>query len=289
LKRITFCRSAARCANSVVDRAASCAPTKTALFAALCLAATAIAAEPAKVAVPAPSPAAAPAPANAALDKREIRAQLMPRRYTTLAAEIGAKVSRLPVAEGGRFRAGETLVVFDCTLQQAQLNKAKAALAAADKTWSANQRLNELNSVGKVELDVSESEVAKARAEVAANAALIGKCALAAPFAGRIAEQKVREQQYAQPGQPLLEIIDDSQLELEFIVPSKWLVWLKAGHGFPVAIDETGKSYPAKVQRIGARVDPVSQSVKLSATIDGKYPELIAGMSGKVLMAPPGQ
>ncbi len=261
----------------------------TMLFAVFCVAVgTAVAAEPPKVVAP-PPVVAAPAPAGAPLDKREIRAQLMPRRYTTLAAEIGAKVSRLPVVEGGRFKAGETLVAFDCSLQQAQLNKAKAALAASEKTWNANQRLNELNSVGKVELDVSAAEVAKAKAEVAANAALIGKCALAAPFAGRIAEQKVREQQYVQPGQALLEIIDDGQLELEFIVPSKWLVWLKTGHDFPVAIDETGKTYPAKVQRIGAKVDPVSQSVKLSATIAGKYPELIAGMSGRVLMTPPGQ
>lgn len=210
----------------------------------------------------------------------------MPRRYTTLAAEIGAKVNRLPVAEGARFRVGETLIQFDCSLQQAQLNKAKAALGAADKTWSANKRLSELNSVGKVELEVSEAEVAKARAEVAANAALIAKCAVPAPFAGRVAEQKVREQQYVQPGQPLLEILDDSALELEFIVPSKWLVWLKPNQGFQVAIDETGKTYPAKVQRIGAKVDPVSQSVKLSAVIDGKFSELIAGMSGKVLMTP---
>ncbi|HEX5394092.1 MAG TPA: efflux RND transporter periplasmic adaptor subunit [Rhodocyclaceae bacterium] len=235
------------------------------------------------------APVAAPAPAHSsALDKREIRAQLMPRRYTTLAAEIGVKVSRLPIVEGGRFRAGETLITFDCTLQQAQLNKAKAALAAAEKTWSANRRLNELNSVGKVELDVSEAEVTKAKAEVSSNAAVISKCAVAAPFAGRIAEQKVREQQYVQPGQALLEIIDDSSLELEFIVPSKWLVWLKPNQGFQVAIDETGKTYPAKIQRIGAKVDPVSQSVKISAVIDGKFNELIAGMSGKVLMAPPG-
>lgn len=48
-----------------------------------------------------------------------------------------------------------------------------------------------------------------------------------------------------------------------------------------------GAADMAKVQRIGARVDPVSQSVKLSAVIDGKFNELIAGMSGKVLMAPP--
>jgi membrane fusion protein (multidrug efflux system) len=221
------------------------------------------------------------------LDKREIRAQLMPRRYTTLAAEIGAKVSRLPVAESERFRAGENLIRFDCSLQHAQLDKAKAALTAAEQTWSANRRLNELHSVGKVELDVSAAEAAKARAEVTSNAAIIAKCAIAAPFAGRVAEQKVREQQYVQPGQALLEILDDSSLELEFIVPSKWLVWLKPNQGFQIAIDETGKNYPAKVRRIGARVDPMSQSVKLSATIDGKFNELVAGMSGKVMLTPP--
>lgn len=232
----------------------------------------------------APTGAAAPVPV---LERREIRAQLMPRRYTTLAAEIGAKINRLPIPEGGSFRSGDNLISFDCSLQQAQLNKAKAALVATEKSWNANKRLNELNSVGKVELEISEAEVAKARADVQSNASVIAKCSVPAPFAGRIAEQRVREQQFVQPGQPLLEILDDSTLELEFLVPSKWLAWLRPGYGFQVKIDETGRSYPAKVLRIGARVDPVSQSIKLSAAIDGKFPDLIAGMSGRVALTPP--
>jgi multidrug efflux pump subunit AcrA (membrane-fusion protein) len=64
--------------------------------------------------------------ACSALEQRDIRAQLAPRRYTTLAAEIGAKVQRLPVVEGAAFRQGQLLVQFDCSLQQAQLNKAQA-------------------------------------------------------------------------------------------------------------------------------------------------------------------
>ena len=220
-------------------------------------------------------------------ERQDIRAQLSPQRYTTLAAEIGAKISRLPVSEGGAFKSGQALIAFDCTLQAAQLNKARAALSGAEKTNAVNQRLTELGSTGKAELAVSESEVAKNRAEVAAVAAVLSKCSVAAPFAGRVSEQKVREQQYVQPGQALLEIIDDSVLELEFIAPSRWLAWLRAGHVFQVRIDETGKPYPAKVIRIGAKVDPVSQSVKLAAAIDGRFPELIAGMSGTVLLAPP--
>lgn len=236
----------------------------------------------------APGPAAV-GPAKPSLEQREIRAQLAPHRYTTLAAEIGAKINRLPVVEGGAFKAGQNLVSFDCSLQQAQLNKARASLSGAETTWAANKRLAELNSIGKVELDISEAEVLKTKSEVATMATMLNKCSISAPFTGRVAEQKVREQQYVQPGQAILDIIDDSVLEIEFLVPSKWLAWIKPGYAFQVSIDETRKSYPAKVQRIGARVDPVSQSVKLVATISGKFPELIAGMSGRVnLVAPAG-
>jgi RND family efflux transporter MFP subunit len=173
-------------------------------------------------------------------------------------------------------------------LQAAQLQRARASQNGAERTHSANKRLSELNSIGKLELDLSKSEYDKARADVSLMNATLSKCNIAAPFAGRVAEQKVREQQYVQPGQPILDIIDDSALELEFIAPSRWLGWVKQNYRFQVIIDETGKSYPARITRVGARVDPVSQSIKLAAVIDGKFPDLVAGMSGRVRIEPPG-
>jgi len=226
-------------------------------------------------------------PARAGIERQEIRAQLLPRQYTTIAAEIGAKISRLPIQESGAFKAGQQLVGFDCSLQQALLQKARAELSAAEHTDKANRRLAELNSIGQLEADLGRAALHKAQAEVGAQQALLGKCSIVAPFAGRIAEQRVREQQYVQPGQPLLDIIDDSVLELEFLVPSGWLGWLRTGQAFEVEIDETGQRYPARLTRIGARVDPVSQSVKVAAAIDERFPELIAGMSGRVLLTAP--
>lgn len=243
------------------------------LFASL-LASTLVLAEPA-------------GPATAGIERQEIRAQLLPRQYTTLAAEVGAKVSRLPVPESGVFKAGQVLVAFDCSLQQAQLAKARADQAAARHTQAANQRLAELNSIGQLELNLSAAALQKASAEVGVQQAILDKCSITAPFAGRIAEQRVREQQFVQPGQPLLEILDDSVLELEFLLPSAWLGRVRAGQALEVRIDETGGTYPARFTRIGARVDPVSQSVKVAAAIDGQFPELVAGMSGQVLLAQP--
>ncbi|WP_230411926.1 efflux RND transporter periplasmic adaptor subunit [Denitromonas iodatirespirans] len=246
-----------------------------------------LAASAAAHAAPPPAPAAATTSTAPALDKFDIRAQLSPRRYTTLAAELGAKVKRITVKEGERIKAGQLLVSLDCVIQAAQRDKAKAALAAAERNYAANTRLNELNAIGKVELDTSIAERDKSRADLALIQATLSKCNIYAPYAGRVVEQKVRAEQYVEPGTALLDILDDSALELDFIVPSRWLAWLKPGHTFRVFIDETQKSYPARIQRLGARVDPISQSVKASAVIDGSFSELIAGMSGRIELAPP--
>jgi RND family efflux transporter MFP subunit len=222
------------------------------------------------------------ADAQAAPRGREIRAQLTPRRFTTISSEIGAKVSDLHVSEGGSFKKGQALISFDCSMQQAQLAKSQADLGAAEKTLTANQRLSELHSIGQVELDTSQAARNKAAADVDMAKTLLSKCVIAAPYSGRVAEQKVRDDQYVQAGQPLLEILDDSALELEFLAPSKWLIWMKPGTRFQVRIDETGKTYPATVVRTGARIDPVSQSIKIKGQVSGRYPELLAGMSGVV-------
>ncbi len=214
----------------------------------------------------------------------ELRAQLTPRRYTTLAAEIGARIERLSASEGAPMREGDVLVRFDCSLQKAQQDRARTSLDAAEKLLATQRRLVELGATGRQEVDQAEAEVGKTRAELRQIDVTLGKCEIPAPFSGRVAELKVREQQYVQPGQALLEVLDDSVLEVEFIMPSRWLQSVRVGSIVRIAVDETGKTYPARVLRLGARVDPVSQSIKVIAAIDGRHAELIAGMSGRVLV-----
>ncbi|MFM7010942.1 MAG: efflux RND transporter periplasmic adaptor subunit [Betaproteobacteria bacterium] len=219
------------------------------------------------------------------MDVREVRGQLSPRRYTTLAAEIPAKVLRMQPQEGGAFKVGQTLVSFDCAMQKSQLDKAKAAVKAASITLEANQEMIKHAAIGKVELEVSEAEAQKAQAEAKAAESVVSKCRVIAPFTGRVADQKVREEQFVQIGQALLEVIDDSVLELEFIAPSSWLSSLRTKGVVRVRVDETGKIYSARVARLGARVDPVSQSIKVVAVIDGRPSELMAGMSGRITLS----
>jgi RND family efflux transporter MFP subunit len=217
----------------------------------------------------------------------EIRAQLTARNYTTLSSETSARIDRIATRVGEHFRKGDALIVFDCATQRAQVARARAVLTQAEKTAAINQRLANLKSIGQLELDVSRAEVEKDKADLDIADAAASKCMIAAPFNGITVEQKAQEFQYTTPGQPLLEILDDRSLEIELIAPSRWLSWLKPGYGFAVHIDETDKTYPAAITRVGGRVDPVSQTIKVFGEIRGEAAELMAGMSGRANIPPP--
>ncbi|MBF0375485.1 MAG: efflux RND transporter periplasmic adaptor subunit [Alphaproteobacteria bacterium] len=216
----------------------------------------------------------------------DIRAQLAPGRFTTLSSELAARLARVAAREGERFAEGDVLITLDCAIQKAQLERARALAGAAEKVLTANRRLIELNSAGQLEAVAAAAEAAKARGEVAVMTATLDKCAVKAPFPGVVAEQKARAEQFVQPGQPILEILDDSRLEVAFILPSRLLTGLAVGQPFTVTVDETGRGYPGVVRRIKPRVDPVSQSVEVIGEIAGHFPELAAGMSGRLTLAP---
>jgi RND family efflux transporter MFP subunit len=231
-----------------------------------------------------PAPASAPPAAPAS---SQIRAKLSPVRYAVISAEVGAKVEKLPFAEGARFRAGDALVVFESAVYRAQADKARAQADSAERIVTAYRRLAEQGSVGQLELLSAEARAAEAKADKELTQVMLSKCTVSVPFAGRVGELRVREQQYVQSGQPLIEVIDDSTLELEFITSSASLAWLRVGQKFSVKIDETGKSYEAELTRIGAKVDPVSQTIKLAASIRAGQADLLAGMSGTIDLKAP--
>ncbi|UWX73094.1 efflux RND transporter periplasmic adaptor subunit [Burkholderia gladioli] len=234
---------------------------------------------------PAPAPAAAPVPAAAqapAADSPDsrIRIQLVARDQVDVSSEISAKIASLPFREGDSFRTGQTLVTLDCSLYSAQLRKAQADADGARDLLDTNRKLLALHSIGELEVQQAQAKQRASAADVAYMQATVRKCAIAAPFDGRVVKRSASPQQFAEPGKPLLTIVDTGHLELKMIVPSKWLAWLKPGHALSVQVDEVGKTYPAKVARIGARVDPVTQTVDVTAALNAGAPELLPGMSG---------
>ncbi|MCB8820582.1 efflux RND transporter periplasmic adaptor subunit [Microvirga rosea] len=221
-----------------------------------------------------------PTLAQAPADEAEVRAQLTPRHMTILSSEIAGKVVSLPFREGDAFEAGQELAGLDCSALQARLSLAQAQLDRAERKLVALKQLDQRGATGKVDLDLAVIDTTAAKADLEVARIDVAHCRVPAPFSGRVSESKVQRYQYVTVGQPLLDILSDKELELELVAPSRWLAWLQAGEKLSVRVDELERTFPAIVTRIGARIDPVSQTVKIYARIDGVFPELRTGMSG---------
>jgi RND family efflux transporter MFP subunit len=230
------------------------------------------------------APALAQQPGNfLSQNTSAIHGELRPGNFTTLAAEIAARIQMIAVRDGEQFKKGQLIIQLDCALLGAQLERVSAIYLGASKKLATEKRLNELNSAGKLDLVLADAAAQKARAEVKAARVKVSKCKIRAPYDGRVVALKARPHQFAQVGTAILDILDESSLEIEFIVPSNRLQEFRIGKTLTYRVNENGRDYHAEVSRRGALIDPVSQTIRIVGRIIGTYPELVPGMSGSVL------
>lgn len=200
----------------------------------------------------------------------------------TLAIEFAAFVSKVHFREGDTFARGDRLIDFDCRRQRAEYDSARAQHREMELTLESNLYLRQRGAAGKHDIEISRTRMAKAAAEAEALRLRLDQCQIDAPFSGSVVDLTIHEHEMPAPGKPFLEIIKTGSLEIELIVPSNWLVWLREGESFSFQLEETAKTYPARVKRIAKAVDPVSQTVKIFGVFDNAE-SVLAGMSGTAL------
>ncbi len=209
-----------------------------------------------------------------------LRILLVAREEALLASRFFGTIIRIGVREGETFSKGTQLVKFDCRELAADKAVAAATLKLRRTESLASDELHSQRVVGKLENDLARIRVEEARARTSAYTARARNCSIVAPFAGQVVRLDANEYESLQPGTPIMLIQNPKQLDVELHVPSHWLQWLQPGQSFVAVIEETGREYQAEINRLGVRVDPVSRTIKVYASISGKHEELLPGMSG---------
>jgi membrane fusion protein, multidrug efflux system len=212
--------------------------------------------------------------------KEPIRGIIRAVDMALISTELTMRVARIAFMEGERFNKGDTLVEFDCRRPQAELAAAEAQHHEMKLTLDNNRVLQKAQAVGRHDFDVSLSRVVKAAAEAEALRVRLDQCRVVAPYNGRVLELSLHALETPQPGKPFIGIVADGNLEIDLVVPSQWVRWLAVDAPLTFLVDETGASHFARVKRIGAAVDPISQTIKIVATFDQQTSTVLSGMSG---------
>ena len=213
----------------------------------------------------------------------ESRALVVASQEAVLSSELAARIENIAVKEMQRFKKGDLLIQFDCSLYEAQKDVVSSNANGALIKLKSDEQMLQMRSIGKYELELSISEYEKAKSELRIAELNVERCKIKAPFDGAVEEVVVNTFETIQPQVELMKIIQTDILELEMVVSSEWISWLTIGHPIKVYIDEIQKEFNASISGIGANVDPVSQTIQLKGTITDASPALLPGMSGRVV------
>lgn len=231
---------------------------------------------------------AAPSTMSAAAENGEasvLRGIVRAVARAQISTDLQAPVVELSAREGESFRAGQVLLRFDCARLMAEWDAAKATETEMQLGYESADYLKRKGAAGSLDVGIAKARLDKAEADARAFAARAKDCSIVAPFDGRVTELGVERYETPATGRPIIGIVDESSFEIDLIVPSAFLRWLQPGQKLQFAVDETGSTYDAAVLRVGALVDPVSQTVKVTAGMTPGDRRVVSGMSGTAVFA----
>ncbi len=237
---------------------------------------------------------------EAAFLKSGDRIVLFPLRKATVSAEVDAPVRSIPLKEGAAIRKGCVLVELDDRLCRESFLKAESAVKEAEanldyarKVFAQDEELVVKGGIGRQEfekarLDKATAEARLSFAEASCRAAKLNleACRILAPYDGHVLKRVASEWEYVKAGQPLIEIVDDTQLLAVANLPSSDASAIKPGSVAKFKIDETQAEVSGSFHESSGGVNPSGRTYEVKFLIDNRDGRLLPGMSGVVLSRP---
>ena len=231
-------------------------------------------------------------PATVFADRVEVRpfanriealGTLEPRERVDLTLNTGDVVRKVYFDDGERVTQGKTLLTLAQREQIALVEAAEATEEEARRQLARIERLAADNAVSQSELDEARRNMQNATAQRRAVQSRLADRVLVAPFDGVLGFRQVSVGAYVRPGDVVATLIDDSEMRLEFSVPSIFLTQLEPGLPIDARTDDLpGRTFDGTLTSIDNAIDPVSRSVRVRATLPNPDRVLKAGMLVKV-------
>lgn len=194
---------------------------------------------------------------------------------TVVSSKLMERIERIYVQEGDFVKKNQSLVEFDTTASQVQVNAARLALKNAETELARMEALYKAGAVSRQTLDriKLQHDLAEEQYKTAHRSVI-----LSAPIDGRIARIDFKEGAVAHPGDPVLMIISDTNYEIVFDVPQKDRDRIRAGQSVEVHFNHHSP-VSGSIDRVSYETNENSRLFQVQATIprrEGIYPGILA-------------
>ncbi len=216
---------------------------------------------------------------------REIEAlgTLEPNEQVDLTLNVADRVRSIYFDDGERVREGKTLLSLAQREQAALVEAAEADVEEALQQFERIERLQAAQAVSKAELDEAQRRLNSVQATLRALQSRQRDRVLVAPFDGVLGFRQVSVGSFVRAGDIVATLIDDSEMNLDFDVPSIFLRSVVPGTEITAQTDDLpGEIFRGTVANLNNRIDPVTRSVTARASLPNDERILRSGMFMRV-------
>ena len=204
-------------------------------------------------------------------------------RGADLAAQAAGVVDHIHVDSGAEVPSGTVLLTLKANDDPAKLAQLQAQAELAAITLRRDQEQLAAQAISQATVDADASNLKSARAQVAAQQALIEEKTVRAPFAGRLGLRQVDEGQYLAAGTTVVTLQALDTVYVDFYVPQQALGRLKVGQAVGATIDTyPGMRFAGSLTSINSKVDAASRNVQVRASFANPERRLLPGMYANV-------
>lgn len=201
-------------------------------------------------------------------------------RSVTLYPAVGGEVAIVLFTAGQMVEAGEPLLALDDDEEQLAVQLARIQVEEQERVVARNDQLAPSGAVPASVAQTARAQLAEARNRLAAAELALERRTVLAPFDGVIGLTNIHEGDRITPTTPIATLDDRSSLLVTFEVPERFAAQVSLGQ--PVAATtpaRPGQVFEGRISALDSRLDPVTRTLRVQATIPNADDQLRAGLS----------
>lgn len=199
----------------------------------------------------------------------------------TVAAQVSGQIEKNRVDLGDRVTAGQELALIDTTSYEAlthqsaaQLAKAAAAAASAERSLKRVQDLQKDSIASASDLDQAVAESGKTQADVKAAEATdaiarlnLDRSRVKAPFDGAVAQRIASVGDYVAIGTPIAKLVKTDPLRLRLEVPERESVAVRVGQSVRITVEGDTNIYTGSLARVAPAIREADRMLSVEADV----------------------
>lgn len=215
----------------------------------------------------------------------------------SLSFRVSGQLLSFPVVVGDEVKAGDLVAELDAAPYRAEVDRidanvsrGEATLANAEQQFKRDETLFKQGHVSGARLDIRTAELKKARADLAAYRAQLGRAELdfdytklLAPFGGRVVATYVDNFEDVRAQQQILRVVDTSRIEMTIDIPENLISFTPYVEDIRVVFDAfPDLTIPAEIKEVGTEASETTRTFPVTLIMD--QPEsatILPGMAGR--------